>query len=280
MQPGQWVTRREGGTVATRRPFLVTALAVIAVTAAIGGILILVKHAGTGQAATLCSAANGRYAMTRVGDGRYYVTLDEWGSTAQLCIRTGGDSDFTVTRSEIRQSTVGAYPDIAAAGKANGLPVQVSRMGNPTSSWATLTPATGKYNAAYDLSYSTSAASQSWEGGAEVMVWLTSHGHPHPAGTIVASGTRIGGQAYDVYVRPGSVTGKPVTVTFVRREPAASVTNLNLGEISRRAAGYGHFPASLYLYKVQAGFEIWRGGNGLSTTSFTYRPDTVAGLPG
>jgi cellulose 1,4-beta-cellobiosidase len=52
-----------------------------------------------------------------------------------------------------------------------------------------------------------------------------------------------------------------------------SVRNLNLGHIARDAIHRHYLSASCYLISVEAGFEVWRGGRGLATTSFSVNVD-------
>ncbi len=223
----------------------------------------------------LCSSTQGRAGYTRVASGAYDVLLEEWGSTAELCLRTTGGTDFRITRSDISQWTVGAYPNISTILGHDGMPVRISQAGNPASSWSVRTPGTtGSFDVAYDITIGTRRAATSWDhGGAEVMIWLATRGHPYELGRVVASHVRIGHAAYTVWVAPPSVTSVgQIAVTFVRERQTRAVTGLNLGRFIRLAASYGSFPTSEYLVRVQAGIEIIQGGKGFATTSFSYRP--------
>lgn len=240
------------------------AFAALTVGAALG------QAAAASASTQLCTATNGPSATVKVAPN-YYVMTDEWASTAPMCISTDGNPDFAVTQSAVSGTTVGAYPNIGTTLSTVGLPVRVSAMGDPTTSWSTTPAASGKYDTAYDLAYSTSATSRSWVGGAEVMIWLNKYGNPYPAGPVTAPAVSIGGVSYDVHVSPAAGPAGHTIVSFIRTVSTTSVTNLDLGAISRAAALYGNLPTSLYLYKVQAGFEIWQGGAGLATTSFSYQ---------
>jgi cellulose 1,4-beta-cellobiosidase len=48
-----------------------------------------------------------------------------------------------------------------------------------------------------------------------------------------------------------------------------SVTNLDLQALVADAVSRGYIRASWHLIGVEAGFEIWQGGAGLATTSFS-----------
>lgn len=58
---------------------------------------------------------------------------------------------------------------------------------------------------------------------------------------------------------------------------ATSVTDLDLRAFTRDAVQRGYVPAGSYLCAVQAGFEIWDGGAGLSSDSFSFQ--AAAGQP-
>ena len=244
----------------------------VALPVAAAGLLPIGYRPGGGKPATLCSGTDGRAAASRVASGAYQVMLEEWGSSAQLCLRTGGGPDFRITRSAVDQDTVGAYPNISTILHRDGLPVRISRMGGPASDWTMRTPGSGRFDVMYDITIGRRRSSTSWAGGAEVMIWLSTRGHPCPLGRRVASHARIDGAAYTIWVAHPPTNGDQIIVTFIRERPARAVTGLRLGRFIRIAAADGSFPTSEYLVRVQAGIEIIRGGAGFATTFFSYRP--------
>ena len=56
-----------------------------------------------------------------------------------------------------------------------------------------------------------------------------------------------------------------------RHGPAAatSVSGLDVGALAQDAVSRGYLSSSCYLIDVEAGFELWRGGAGLATGSFS-----------
>ena len=48
-----------------------------------------------------------------------------------------------------------------------------------------------------------------------------------------------------------------------------AVTNLDLQPLVADAVSRGYVARSWYLISVEAGFELWRGGTGLATNSFS-----------
>lgn len=59
----------------------------------------------------------------------------------------------------------------------------------------------------------------------------------------------------------------------LRTAGVTGVSNLDLGDITRDAVSRGVISPSWYLIDVEAGFELWRGGAGLSTRSFSFEPN-------
>jgi cellulose 1,4-beta-cellobiosidase len=51
--------------------------------------------------------------------------------------------------------------------------------------------------------------------------------------------------------------------------PVRSVRDFDVGAVAADAARRGYLSATSYLLNVQAGFEIWQGGRGLGTESFS-----------
>ena len=51
--------------------------------------------------------------------------------------------------------------------------------------------------------------------------------------------------------------------------PATSVSNLDIDQLVADAVSRGYIQTSWYLIDVEAGFELWQGGAGLATNSFS-----------
>jgi len=211
-----------------------------------------------------------------VDGGVYTVQNNEWGSGAAECLAVGGTGGFTVTRSAIANPTSGApggYPSIyrgchwGTCTPHSGLPVPVSRLLSPgavTTSWATAQPGTGAYDVAYDIWLNRAPGTRGKPDGTELMIWLNHNGPVHPFGSHVAT-TAIGGRSYHVWF------GKQAwnTVSYSMAAGTTSVRNLDLGRFAADALRRGYIQKSWYLTGVEAGFELWQGGAGLATDSFT-----------
>jgi glycosyl hydrolase family 12 len=242
-----------------------------------------------GTATVTMLAAGSAHATTKplsgaqsrpVADGAYMVQNNEWGSGAPESITTNGNAGFAVTNSSINNATnaaPGGYPSIYAGchwgncthGGLGAHPVQVTRLtvpGTVTTSWKTRQPGgSAAYDVAYDLWFNRMPAATGQPDGAELMVWLNHHGPVQPFGSQVGTAT-IGGVSYQVWegAQPWGDT-----ISYVMASPTTSVSNLDVGALAADAVRRGYIRASWYLIDVEAGFELWRGGAGLATDSFS-----------
>jgi hypothetical protein len=242
-----------------------------------GGLLAVILPAASSEAGTTTTLCNSQ--STSVDGGAYTVDNNEWGSSAPECITTNGNAEFRIVNSSIANGGVGdpgGYPDIykgcnyGACTSGSGLPVRVSRIRarTVTTSWNTRQPRGGSiYNVAYDIWFNKSRSTSGQANGLELMIWLNVHGPKHPYGSEVASNVSIAGRSYSVWYgkRPHSFG----TVTYEMNAPERSVSNLNLRPLDADAVSRGYLRRSWYLLSVQAGFEVWQGGRGLATRSFS-----------
>jgi Glycosyl hydrolase family 12/Cellulose binding domain len=249
------------------------ALAASVVLAA-GGSLALVLPASVSQAATttLCNSQTAPAA-----GGTYTIQNNEWGSAASECITTDGNTDFTVANSSISNSTSGApggYPSIyrgchwGACTSSNPFPVQVSNIssGKVTTSWSTTQPGgSNNYDVAYDIWFNQQPSTSGQPNGAEMMIWLNHNGPVQPFGSEVASNVSVGGRSYNVW--QGNQAWN--TISYSMTSGTTSVSNLDLQPLIAYAVSKGWIQNSWYLIDVEAGFELWTGGAGLATNSFS-----------
>ncbi|MFC5661566.1 ricin-type beta-trefoil lectin domain protein [Kitasatospora misakiensis] len=240
---------------------------------------------------SLCTSVDGPFGSATVGGGRYRIMPDEWNSKAEVCMSSDGGPNFTVTRSDLTKATntkpgaPGAYTRIEYVPRPGELPAPVATMGDTLTGWRTTTGVPGQYNAAYDLWYADSAQGCGPTTGHELMIWLTRQGGPVPLGTA-AQPVTLGGRGYQVHQFQDPENGRQV-ISYLMTNPTTSVYALNLRTITADAVVRGFVPANGVLCSVQAGFEIWNGGAGLATNSFSYQPadglptgNVTSGLPG
>ena len=251
-------------------------LSVVAVLAGAAGLAASAAFGTPAHAATstLCNSQT-----ASVGGGSYIVQNDEWNSGAAECVTTDGSADFTVANSAISNATNGApggYPSIyqgchwgeCSSGGLAATPVQASSLsaGKVTTSWSTTQTGTGAYDVAYDIWFNKTATTTGQPNCMELMVWLNHQGSVQPFGSEVAANVSIGGHAYNVWEGASSFGD---TVSYAMTTGTTSVTNLDLGPLAQDAIGRGYMTSSCYLMDVEAGFELWQGGAGLATKSFS-----------
>jgi Glycosyl hydrolase family 12 len=254
---------------------VLTALAVL-VLGFVGVTGRLLSNAGAHVAtATLC-----REQATPAGGGTYTVQNDEFDSSATECITTGGGDDFTVAESSVDNATAGspgAYPSIyqgchwgnCSSGGLAATPIRVSSLtaGMVTTSWSTTEPGgSGAYGAAYDIWFNKTPTTSGGPNCTELMVWLNHNGSVQPFGALIASGVSAGGHTYNVWAGRQSSFD---TITYDLTAPSTSVSGLDVGTLAQDAVSRGFLSSSCYLIDVDAGFELWQGGAGLATNSFS-----------
>ncbi len=215
-----------------------------------------------------------------VSGGTYTVQNNEFDSSASECVATDGSDDFTVASSSIDNSTdgsPGAYPSIyqgchwgnCSSGGLSAHPIEVASLtpGTVTTSWSTTQPGgSSDYDVAYDIWFNQTPATAGQPGGSELMVWLNHNGPVQPFGSEVASNVTLGGHTYNVWEGAQSSSD---TVTYDMTSPATSVSNLDIGTLTQDMVNRGYTKSSWYLIDVEAGFELWQGGAGLKTSSFS-----------
>jgi len=235
------------------------------------GVALTVVATGANAATTTLCALQTAPAM----GGAYTVQNNEWGSSASECINTDGNADFTVANSAIANSTSGApggYASIykgchwGACTQNSGFPLQVSTLhpGTVTSSWSTTQPGSGAYDVAYDIWFNQTATTPGQPNGTELMIWLNHNGPVQPFGSKVAT-TTVAGVSYDVWFGTQGWN----TVSYTMSTPTTSVNNLDIDALAADAVSRGYLQNSWFLIDVEAGFEMWQGGAGLATNSFS-----------
>lgn len=238
-----------------------------------GALLVIAGSAAVASASEdnheqLC----GRYQTTTVKGSRYVVQNNVWGATTKQCLDVGADGSFRVTGTTHRNvGTAAAFPSTYTGchwgncTRATALPVRVDTIRSARSSWRTSTGAAGIWNATYDIWFHTSMDVNRSPDGAEVMIWLDYATGANPGGTVVARNVRIADAEWDVWYLDSSWN----YVAYVRSTRTSSTRNLDLRAFMADAATRGYLKPSWYLSGIEAGFEIWQGGMGLKSKSFS-----------
>jgi len=98
------------------------------------------------------------------------------------------------------------------------------------------------------------------------MIWLNDNGGVEPAGSVVATNVTLGGHTYNIWEDQMS-TWKDVS--YVMTSGTTSVSNLDVGILAADSVSRGYMTDSDYLIDLEAGFELWQGGAGLATNSYS-----------
>jgi len=243
------------------------------------------QPASLAASASLCNSQT-----SSVGGGTYIVQNNEWNSSASECVTTDGNADFTVGNSAISNSTSGApggYPSIyqgchwglCSSGGLTSTPIQASNLstGKVTTSWSTTQPGgSNDYDVAYDIWFNKTSTTNTQPNCLELMVWLNHNGPVQPFGSQKATNVSIGGHTYNVWEGAQSTWN---TVSYTMTTGTTSVSNLDIGQLAQDAISRGYMPSSCWLIDVEAGFELWQGGGGLATNSFSVNSNGSGGPP-
>jgi hypothetical protein len=269
-----------------------TAASVGAYNVCISSIVPVVDPGNTGVTNSCSSATGGPGTITDpygtahvTCSGKDYIVQNNvWGSSAAQTITYGTGTKFKVTNQTGNNSGDApvSYPSLfigANNGRStasSGLPLAVSAItatGLKTSwTWAA-NGATGSYNAAYDVWFSTSSGgdpSAAVPSGGYLMVWFHKPTTDQPIGTQGPSVT-LEGKNWNVWSGNNSGSNKPC-VSYVAQTDITSLT-YNLGAFIRDAVDNKRWGTSVsatgwYLTNVYSGFEIWSGGVGVETKDF------------
>ncbi|MEM2186599.1 MAG: hypothetical protein QXF69_03085 [Thermofilaceae archaeon] len=247
----------------------------IAVTllAASAALFLLLEAKRPVEAGRRLVKLSGRWDCIDVMGGEYRVCNNVWGTGAGVgrqVIEVDPDSTyFKVVEATHNSQNVAAYPFIykgchwGSCTKGSGLPVRVKELRAARSTWSIgVESVGGVWNAAYDIWFSRAGAS-SPEGGAELMIWINRGGGARPAGRRVAT-LEIGGVVWEVYYANLSWN----YIAFLAAQPLESV-DLDIKAFIDEAVRMGYIDPEWFLDAIEAGFEIWRGGVGLTTLSFS-----------
>jgi hypothetical protein len=208
-------------------------------------------------------------------DGRNYVVQNNvWGGASQQTVSVSGVS-FQVTQQTGSNSTTDqpvSFPSVFVGSNygrsttGSNLPKKVGALTAVPTGWS-WTTATGTFNAAYDVWFSTASSGDSGNpSGGYLMVWLHK---PDNAQPISATGTSSGsvaiaGATYNFWI--GQQLGHPI-ISYVRNE-TVDTASFDLKSFIDDGVSRGVIDASWYLSNIFAGFEIWNGGVGLKTNNF------------
>jgi Glycosyl hydrolase family 12 len=215
--------------------------------------------------------------VTQLDSDTYHLQANEYNSGADFTICTDGNPEFTISSSGVNVShdgAPGAYPSIykgchwGYCTQNSGLPVSVSTMASTpnkvTTSYTTMTVNNGAWDDSYDIWFNPAQSTNDNSSGLEMMIWLSHFGGTQPAGSPGPTVT-IDGISFTVWY---GGSGNGGTVSFVANNSMSSVSNLDLGPLAAYAVSRGYMQNSWNLIDVEAGFEPWTSGQGLTADAF------------
>jgi chitodextrinase len=106
-----------------------------------------------------------------------------------------------------------------------------------------------------------------------MMIWLNSRGGVQPFGSQTGTAT-IAGHNWNVWT--GQQTSWKI-ISYVLNPGATSISNLDIKAMISDSVARGSLNPAHYLLDAEAGFEIWQGGQGLATNSFSFSASTGGG---
>jgi chitodextrinase len=257
----------------TRRRLVTIATAGLLVA---GGAAATVITALPAAAATICE----QFGSVTAGD--YRIMNNRWGTSATQCINTTANG-FSI----IQQDGIGnfsgaptAYPAIylgchySSCSPSAALPRQINTISSAPNSITLSYPTSGSWNAAYDIWLNVDNNTTGVQ-DTEIMIWLnrnTQAGNIQPIGGAVGTVT-IAGRSWQVWT--GNNGQNNVVSYLFQGSPLTSFNFDAMGFINdtfSRGSQYG--TPSWWLTSVQAGFEPWVGGVGLTINSFSSAVNT------
>lgn len=239
-----------------------------------------------GDAQAVPYVMDGPYDNVTVLDGEYKVFNNVWGATTAQEVTGDTDSTaFEVTLSEHSSGSVSAYPFILkgihwgapdTVTTGSRMPIQVSDVASAPFQWSIdASGVSGAWNAAYESFFSSTGGIAPDK--AELMIWIR-YDNVSPGGSLVATNVPIGGLHWDVYHGAPWASWEHY-VAYKLSWPSDSVS-LDFRDFIDDSLSRGYLDSSWYLDNMEAGFEIWTGGEGLRTDSFSAEVIPVPTLPG
>ena len=146
-------------------------------------------------------------------------------------------------------------------------PIEASLIRRELSSWSFDFSSSGKYDATYDMFFNKTIAPGKVPTGGEVMIWLNHHNVD--LGGPQLPDVTIGGIQWHVFSASRTTpTGNWNRIAFERVVPTSAVRDLDIALFIQAAMTDGAIAPDWYQQELEAGFEIWSGGVGLTTNSF------------
>lgn len=255
-------------------------LALLAVGLVIG--ICAVARAAT--ASLLCGANEHRFLTGQ--DGRSYLLRNPyWRGTGEACIRSTGHGNFKVVRTPKPDGHVTSYPDVMrgciwqVCTERTAMPAQIRDIRWLHSTWHTRENARGTWNAAYDIwigRHKHNRDGSATRDGAELMIWLNHHGAC--CALRYAHKFRIERRWW--WLQTWRACDSKINICwhyiqFRLVHPRWRVDNLDLKPFVRLSERKHLIQPRWWMQSVGAGFEVWSGGVGLTSTKYRVTMSTA-----
>ncbi len=205
--------------------------------------------------------------------GEYRVSNNVWGGGGgEQCLEIDLESSyFKLVMSTHNSTSVVSYPFIYKGyhwGNPtdepwNTFPIRVGELESAPFSWSVdTTGVQGLWNAAFEAWFSLPGTFDPG-GGAELMIWINYGGGAGPGGSAVDTAT-IGGYFWEVYYADWSWN-----YIAYKLVPAANEVSVDLKAFVHDALTRGYLLTTWELDNMEAGFEIWSDGEGLTCNEFS-----------
>ncbi len=234
----------------------------------ITGILLCFSGRIIGQFTELCDGS------IDIFGGEYIISNNVWGTgegVGDQCINVTADTTyFSVSLSTHNSEEVASYPFIfkgchfgTCTDLDNPMPVKVEEISSAPFAWKVSTEGVaGTWNTAFEAWFRSSNSSFGYD--AELMIWIDYAGGAAPAGQLVDR-IEIGNHEWDLYFIDWDSWNY---MAYKITTPADSV-HLDLKDFIHDAVTRGYILTTWEMDNMEAGFEIWRDGQGLTTHSFS-----------
>jgi len=232
--------------------------------------LPIAAGSGTLTAPLDSSGMNGKPAVI-VGGRQYVVQNNVWSSGVSQTVTYNGTS-FQITQQTGDNSgskTPVSYPSVFIGNNNNrattdsNLPKQISAITSVDTTWTWASGgAIGIYNAAYNVWFTSNASGNISAPDKFLMVCFDHASGKQPRGSVIATGS--------LTEVPGTWTvwSDGICISYVATSTIHSMS-FDLKAFIRDAVERGVLTNSMYLHDVFAGFEIWSGGVGLTSSGFS-----------
>ena len=231
---------------------------------------------------TCTTSPTGIHPVRSAGGHVYEFEADEYSSNARYAVCVNGGTGFTVKSSSLNVplgGAPGAYASEyrgnhgygAPVSPASGLPVPADKFTSTVApvhlSLTATPPASGIWDLDFDTFFTPLNASRPGP-QIEIMLWLDSAG-VNPGGKELAENVKLGGLSWDVYGEWTSASPRQALVSYKLVTPQTSVTSLGYGPFVQQTIQLGYLPSGWVLADVEAGYEIWKGGEGARVDSLS-----------